>query len=59
MLITAIVFIIAGLILLILGKKTSQQRSGKKQSFISFGAVCLVLGVFALIGQIINITLDK
>ena len=59
MLITAIVFIIVGLILLILGKKTSQQRSGKKQSFISFGVVCLVLGVFALFGQIINITLDK
>lgn len=53
--IVSILLIIVGIVLLIISNRTSKKEGvGKKQSLVSFGVVCLIIGVFGLIGQIIK-----
>jgi len=53
--IASIVLIIVGIVLLILNKRTSKKEGvSKKQSYISIGIVCIIIGAFYLIGQIIK-----
>lgn len=50
----SILLIILGIVLLILNKRLSKKGdTSKKQSFISFGVMSLVFGLFGLIGVII------
>lgn len=48
--IASIVLIIVGIVLLILNKRTS-----KKQSYISIGVICIIVGAFYFVGQIIRV----
>ncbi|PHK48556.1 hypothetical protein [Staphylococcus edaphicus] len=51
----SLVLIIIGIVLLIINKRTSKKEGvGKKQSYISIGVVCIIVGAFYLIGQIIK-----
>ncbi|MBF7017987.1 hypothetical protein [Staphylococcus durrellii] len=50
----AIILIIVGIVFLVLGKKTSRHRLGRRQSFFSLGTVFLIFGVIDFIGLIIN-----
>ncbi|GGB83344.1 MULTISPECIES: hypothetical protein [Staphylococcus] len=53
--IISILLIIVGIVLLILNNRIPKKENvGKKQSLVSFGVVCLVIGIFGLIGQIIK-----
>ncbi|MFH4930640.1 hypothetical protein [Staphylococcus cohnii] len=53
--IVSILLIIVGIVLLIINKRTPKNEGvGKKQSLVSFGVVCLIIGVFGFIGQIIR-----
>lgn len=53
--IVSILLIIVGIVLLIINNRTPKKESvGKKQSLVSFGVVCLIIGIFGLIGQIIK-----
>ncbi|MCE7782005.1 hypothetical protein [Staphylococcus xylosus] len=54
--IASIVLIIVGLVLLILNKRTSKKEGvSKKQSYISIGVVCIIVGAFYFVGQIIRV----
>ncbi|MEB6320701.1 hypothetical protein NGB23_07095 [Staphylococcus xylosus] len=54
--IASIVLIIVGIVLLILNKRTSKKEGvSKKQSYISIGVVCIIVGVFYFVGQIIRV----
>lgn len=54
--IASIVFIIVGIVLLILNKRTSKKEGvSKKQSYISIGVVCIIVGAFYFVGQIIRV----
>ncbi|WP_182580015.1 hypothetical protein [Staphylococcus gallinarum] len=58
MLYLAILLIIIGVVLLIINKLTPKRKDvSKKQSYISFGVICLIVGVFWLIGAIIKMNL--
>lgn len=51
----SIILIIVGIVLLILNQQTSKKKGvSKKQSYISIGIVCIIIGAFYLIGQIIK-----
>ncbi|MDW4440801.1 hypothetical protein QI103_10645 [Staphylococcus saprophyticus] len=51
----SIILIIVGIVLLILNQLTSKKEGvSKKQSYISIGIVCIIIGAFYLIGQIIK-----
>ncbi|MBF2753423.1 MULTISPECIES: hypothetical protein [Staphylococcus] len=51
----SIILIIVGIVLLILNQQTSKKEGvSKKQSYISIGIVCIIIGAFYLIGQIIK-----
>ena len=53
--IVSILLIIVGIVLLIINNRTHKNEGvGKKQSLVSFGVVCLIIGVFGFIGQIIR-----
>lgn len=53
--IVSILLIIVGIVLLIISKRTPKKEGvGKKQSLVSFGVVCLIIGIFGLIGQVIK-----
>ncbi|GEP86226.1 MULTISPECIES: hypothetical protein [Staphylococcus] len=53
--IVSILLIIVGIVLLIINKRTPKNEGvGKKQSLVSFGVVCLIIGIFGFIGQIIR-----
>ena len=53
--IVSILLIIVGIVLLIINNRTPKSEGvGKKQSLVSFGVVCLIIGIFGLIGQIIK-----
>ncbi|WP_204179735.1 MULTISPECIES: hypothetical protein [unclassified Staphylococcus] len=53
--IVSILLIIVGIVLLIINNHTPKKEGvGKKQSLVSFGVVCLIIGIFGLIGQIIK-----
>lgn len=53
--IASIVLIIVGIVLLILNKRTSKKEGvSKKQSYISIGVVCIIVGAFYFVGQIIR-----
>ena len=50
----SIILIIVGIVLLILNQQTSKKEGvSKKQSYISIGIVCIIMGAFYLIGKII------
>ncbi|MGW7798327.1 hypothetical protein [Staphylococcus xylosus] len=52
--IASIVLIIVGIVLLILNKRTSKKEGvSKKQSYISIGVICIIVGAFYFVGQII------
>lgn len=52
----SIILIIVGIVLLILNQQTSKKEGvSKKQSYISIGIVCIIIGAFYLIGQIIKV----
>ncbi|RIM84920.1 hypothetical protein [Staphylococcus xylosus] len=54
--IASIVLIIVGIMLLILNKRTSKKEGvSKKQSYISIGVVCIIVGAFYFVGQIIRV----
>lgn len=54
--IASIVLIIVGIVLLILNKRTSKKEGvSKKQSYISIGVVCIIVGPFYFVGQIIRV----
>ncbi|UBV34594.1 hypothetical protein JGY90_13140 [Staphylococcus xylosus] len=54
--ISSIVLIIVGIVLLILNKRTSKKEGvSKKQSYISIGVVCIIVGAFYFVGQIIRV----
>ncbi|MEB6331964.1 hypothetical protein MXL20_03020 [Staphylococcus pseudoxylosus] len=54
--IASIVLIIVGIVLLILNKRTSKKEGvSKKQSYISIGVVCIIVGAFYYVGQIIRV----
>ncbi|AID43819.1 MULTISPECIES: hypothetical protein [Staphylococcus] len=54
--IASIVLIIVGIVLLILNKRTSKKEGvSKKQSYISIGVVCIIVGAFYFVGQIIRV----
>lgn len=54
--IASIVLIIVGIVLLILNKRTSKKEGvSKKQSYISIGVVCIIIGAFYFVGQIIRV----
>ncbi|WP_147630383.1 hypothetical protein [Staphylococcus xylosus] len=54
--IASIVLIIVGIVLLILNKRTSKKEGvSKKQSYVSIGVVCIIVGVFYFVGQIIRV----
>ncbi|WP_241960757.1 hypothetical protein, partial [Staphylococcus shinii] len=54
--IASIVLIIVGIVLLILNKRTSKKEGvSKKQSYISIGIVCIIVGAFYFVGQIIRV----
>lgn len=54
--IASIVLIIVGIVLLILNKHTSKKEGvSKKQSYISIGVVCIIVGAFYFVGQIIRV----
>ncbi|MCG7337929.1 hypothetical protein MHZ36_01375 [Staphylococcus sp. ACRSN] len=58
MLYLAILLIIVGVVLLIMNKITPKRKdASKKQSYISFGVICLIIGVFWLVGTIIKMSL--
>ncbi|AMG19065.1 hypothetical protein AST07_01540 [Staphylococcus saprophyticus] len=51
----SIILIIVGIVLLIINQQTSKKEGvSKKQSYISIGIVCIIIGAFYLIGQIIK-----
>lgn len=51
----SIILIIVGIVLLIINQQTSKKEGvSKKQSYISIGSVCIIIGAFYLIGQIIK-----
>lgn len=51
----SIILIIVGIVLLIINQQTSKKEGvSKKQSYISIGVVCIIIGAFYLIGQIIK-----
>ena len=51
----SIILIIVGIVLLIINQQTSKkEKEKKKQSYISIGIVCIIIGAFYLIGQIIK-----
>ncbi|MBB2506683.1 hypothetical protein ACQ23P_09395 [Staphylococcus cohnii] len=53
--IVSILLIIVGIVLLIINNRTPKSEGvGKKQSLVSFGVVCLIIGIFGFIGQIIR-----
>ena len=53
--IVSILLIIVGIVLLIINKRTPKNEGvGKKQSLVSFGVVCLIIGIFGFIGHIIR-----
>nr|WP_189522838.1 hypothetical protein [Mesorhizobium sp. M4B.F.Ca.ET.214.01.1.1] len=53
--IVSILLIIVGIVLLIINKRTPKNEGvGKKQSLVSSGVVCLIIGIFGFIGQIIR-----
>ncbi|GEP81989.1 hypothetical protein [Staphylococcus kloosii] len=52
--IVAILLIIVGIVFLVLGKRTSRHRLGRRQSFFSLGTVFLIFGVVDIVGLIIN-----
>jgi uncharacterized membrane protein len=52
--IVAILLIIVGIVFLVLGKRTSRHRLGRRQSFFSLATVFLIFGVVDIIGLIIN-----
>ncbi|MFW0760742.1 hypothetical protein ACY2C7_11280 [Staphylococcus cohnii] len=53
--IVSILLIIVGIVLLIINNRTPKNEGvGKKQSLVSFGVVCLIIGIFGFIGQIIR-----
>lgn len=57
--IASIVLIIVGIVLLILNKRTSKKEGvSKKQSYISIGIVCIVVGAFYFVGQIIRVIIS-
>ncbi|MBN6203504.1 hypothetical protein JZH61_06625 [Staphylococcus saprophyticus] len=52
----SIILIIVGIVLLIINQQTSKKEGvSKKQSYISIGIVCIIIGAFYLIGQIIKV----
>lgn len=52
----SIILIIIGIVLLVINQQTSKKEGvGKKQSYISIGVVCIIIGAFYLIGQIIRV----
>lgn len=52
----SIILIIIGIVLLVINQQTSKKEGvGKKQSYISIGVVCIIIGAFYLIGQIIKV----
>ncbi|MEB6276142.1 hypothetical protein [Staphylococcus xylosus] len=54
--IASIVLIIVGIVLLILNKRTYKKEGvSKKQSYISIGVVCIIVGAFYFVGQIIRV----
>lgn len=54
--IASIILIIVGIVLLILNKRTSKKEGvSKKQSYISIGVVCIIVGAFYFVGQIIRV----
>ncbi|MCE7785587.1 hypothetical protein ACWEX2_09905 [Staphylococcus xylosus] len=54
--IASIVLIIVGIVLLILNKRTSKKEGvSKKQSYISIGVICIIVGAFYFVGQIIRV----
>ncbi|MEY8600906.1 hypothetical protein [Staphylococcus shinii] len=54
--IASIILIIVGIVLLILNKRTSKKEGvSKKQSYISIGIVCIIVGAFYFVGQIIRV----
>ena len=54
--IASIVLIIVGIVLLILNKRTSKKEGvSKKQSYVSIGVVCIIVGAFYFVGQIIRV----
>ncbi|OEK87274.1 hypothetical protein AST15_08840 [Staphylococcus shinii] len=54
--IASIVLIIVGIVLLILNKRASKKEGvSKKQSYISIGIVCIIVGAFYFVGQIIRV----
>lgn len=54
--IASIFLIIVGIVLLILNKRTSKKEGvSKKQSYISIGVVCIIVGAFYFVGQIIRV----
>ena len=57
--IASIVLIIVGIVLLILNKRTSKKEGvSKKQSYISIGVVCIIVGAFYFVGQIIRVIMS-
>ena len=52
--IVSILLIIVGIVLLIINNRTPKKKVSAKQSLVSFGVVCLIIGIFGLIGQIIK-----
>ncbi len=51
----AVLLILIGVVLLVLNKLTPKKEGvSKKQSYISIGVVCLIVGAFQLVGQIIK-----
>ncbi|OEK76226.1 hypothetical protein AST06_01340 [Staphylococcus saprophyticus] len=51
----SIILIIVGIVLFIINQQTSKKEGvSKKQSYISIGIVCIIIGAFYLIGQIIK-----
>ena len=51
----SIILIIVGIVLLNINQQTSKKEGvRKKQSYISIGIVCIIIGAFYLIGQIIK-----
>lgn len=53
--IVSILLIIVGIVLLIINNRTPKSEGvGKNQSLVSFGVVCLIIGIFGFIGQIIR-----
>ncbi|NWK84283.1 hypothetical protein HYE69_05635 [Staphylococcus sp. GSSP0090] len=52
----SIILIIIGIVLLVINQQTSKKEGvGKKQSYISIGVVCIIIGAFYLVGQIIRV----